>query len=260
MGYDFIRFEQNGSLAKIILNRPQVLNALNYDVMSELEDVIQEINKDRSIRVVLIYGEGGRAFAAGADILGMKDKSPLGIKPQVETGMRAFHMLESMPAVSIALINGYALGGGLELALACDLRIAASNAKLGLPETGLGIIPGSGGTQRLTRLIGAAKAKELIFLGEQIGAQEAMRIGLVNQICEPDELLTRGVELADKILKKGPIAIRAAKDAIFTGAQADIETALKYEMNIFTQLFATEDQKEGMTAFAEKRTPIYRDK
>lgn len=247
------------SICTIKINRPHCLNALNDEVFKELEIAFNEINANRTIRVLIISGEGGKAFAAGADILNMKDQTSLTVRPMVETSMRALHLLETMPAVSIAAVNGYALGGGCELAMACDIRIAAEDAKFGLPETGLGIIPGSGGTQRLTRLVGLAKAKELIFTGDIITAEEAVRIGLVNKVVTTDELMNSSIEMANKILKKGPIAIRSAKDAIIVGAQLDIESALKYELNIFAPLFATKDQKEGMTAFAEKRKPAYKD-
>ena len=260
MEYKNIIVDIDGGVARVRLNRPKVLNALNGEVFEELENLFISINKDRSIRVLVISGEGGRAFAAGADILGMKDQTQTTVRPMVETSMRALHLLETMPTVSIAAVNGYALGGGCELAMACDMRIAADDAKFGLPETGLGIIPGSGGTQRLSRLIGAAKAKELIFTGDTISADEAERIGLVNKVVPAEKLNEETEKLVKKILKKGPIAIRAAKEAIYAGCQMDIESGLRNEMNIFVPLFATEDQKEGMTAFAEKRPPVYKDK
>lgn len=260
MEYKNIIVDIDGGVARVRLNRPKVLNALNGEVFEELEDLFISINKDSSIRVLVISGEGGRAFAAGADILGMKDQTQITVRPMVETSMRALHLLETMPTVSIAAVNGYALGGGCELAMACDMRIAADDAKFGLPETGLGIIPGSGGTQRLSRLIGAAKAKELIFTGDTISADEAERIGLVNKVVPAEKLNEETEKIVKKILKKGPIAIRAAKEAIYAGCQMDIESGLRNEMNIFVPLFATEDQKEGMTAFAEKRPPVYKDK
>lgn len=260
MEYKNIIVDIDGGVARVRLNRPKVLNALNGEVFEELKDLFISINKDRSIRVLVISGEGGRAFAAGADILGMKDQTQITVRPMVETSMRALHLLETMPTVSIAAVNGYALGGGCELAMACDMRIAADDAKFGLPETGLGIIPGSGGTQRLSRLIGAAKAKELIFTGDTISADEAERIGLVNKVVPAEKLNEETEKIVKKILKKGPIAIRAAKEAIYAGCQMDIESGLRNEMNIFVPLFATEDQKEGMTAFAEKRPPVYKDK
>ena len=260
MEYKNILVEISEGIAQVKLNRPKVLNALNAQVFEELEDVFNEINKDRSIRVLIISGEGGRAFAAGADIMGMKDQSQITVRPMVETSMRALRTLETMPAVSIAAINGYALGGGCELAMACDIRISADDGKFALPETGLGIIPGSGGTQRLPRLVGMAKAKELIFTGDTIPAEEAERIGLVNKVVPAAELMDEAIKMAHRIMKKGPIAIRAAKEAIYSGMQMDIESGLRAEMNIFVPLFATDDQKEGMTAFAEKRKPEYKDK
>jgi len=250
--------KKDNRIAELRLNRPKSLNALNDDVFLELYQLLSELEQDKSIRVLILTGEG-RAFAAGADIGFMKDKSAIEIGDLVRISLEAFRKLERMDIVSIAAVNGMALGGGCELALSCDLRIASQKAVFGLPETSLGVIPGSGGTQRLTRLVGASKAKEIILTGDQLNAEEALRIGLINQVAEPDALMDSAYKMAEKILKKGPIAVRHAKKAIGTGSQVDIDTALELEMGLFRLCFASSDQKEGMQAFFDKRSPDFKD-
>lgn len=251
--------KSRAGIAEIRLNRPSSLNALNDEVFSELLALLTELERDKSVRVLILTGEG-RAFAAGADISFMKDMSAIEIGDTAKTSMEALRKLERMDAVSIAAVNGFALGGGFELALSCDLRVASEKAKFGLPETGLGVIPGSGGTQRLSRLVGPSKAKEIILTCDTLTAQEALPLGIVNQVVEAEELMSSAYAMAEKILKKGPIAIRHAKRAVGVGMQTDIDTALELEMGLFRLCFASADQKEGMQAFFDKRSPNFQNK
>lgn len=256
MSYKKLILEKKDGICLLTMNNPSNLNALSPSTVAELSEAIDEIDRDDTINIVIMTGSG-KAFIAGADILYMKDLDPIGAKAFARNTTDIYRKIEASSKVFIAAINGYALGGGCELSLSCDLRIASSRAKLGLPETNLGIIPGGGGTQRLPRLIGIAKSKELIFTGEAIDASEAYQIGLVNKVVEPDQLLEESYKMARRILKNGLIAIGYAKDAINKGLQADLNTAIDYENNSFGLCFSTEDQKEGMQAFSEKRPPIY---
>ncbi|MDR1194643.1 MAG: enoyl-CoA hydratase/isomerase family protein [Peptococcaceae bacterium] len=251
--------KKTAEIAEIRLNRPNRLNALNWRLFEELLDAVSEIEADPTVRLIVITGEG-RAFATGADIGEMKDLDSHGIRAMAMAGHRAFQALARASKISIAAINGHAFGGGFELALCCDLRVASSEAKFGLPETGLGIIPGSGGTQRLPRLIGAAKAKEMIFTARSMGAQEALNMGIINQVAEPDALMSAVDALAEKILANGPIAVRCAKEAIDRGLRTDIDTGLVIELGLFSFCFHSEDQKEGMRAFFEKRPAVFRNR
>lgn len=244
--------EKNDGICTVKINNPQTLNALNAEVLKELEYAFDQINEDDEVSVVVLTGEG-KAFVAGADISYMKDLDATQAKKFGEDGARVFRKIENLKKVVIAAVNGFALGGGCELSMACDIRIASTKAKFGQPEVGLGIIPGFSGTQRLPRLVGMGKAKELIFTGGHIDAEEAYRIGLVNKVTEKESLMEETYKMADKIKSNSKIAVKYAKEAMNRGTETDIETAIAYESNIFGLCFAASDQKEGMTAFAEKR-------
>ncbi|MFA9422327.1 MAG: short-chain-enoyl-CoA hydratase [Sedimentibacter sp.] len=248
--------EKNDGICTVKLNSPQTLNALNAEMLEELEYVFDQINLDDEVLVVVLTGEG-KAFVAGADISYMKDLNATQAKIFGENGARVFRKIETLKKVVIAAVNGFALGGGCELSMACDIRIASTKAKFGQPEVGLGIIPGFSGTQRLPRLVGLGKAKELIFTGGYIGAEEAYRIGLVNMVTEKENLMEESYKMAEKIKSNSRVALEYAKEAINKGIETDIETGIAYESNIFALCFASEDQKEGMTAFVEKRKPNF---
>jgi len=246
-----------GAIAEITINRPKALNALNTQTLKELGAVIDELAEKQEIRVIILTGAGEKAFVAGADIAEMQNKTPIEARNFARLGQKIFSAIENMPQVVIAAVNGFALGGGCELAMACDIRLASTKAKFGQPEVSLGIIPGFAGTQRLPRLIGKGLAKELIYTGDMIDAQEAYRIGLVNKVYEPEDLLNKAREMAHKIISRGPNAVSFAKLAINTGLNMDDESAYKYEAEVFGLCFTTEEQKEGMTAFLEKRKPEF---
>ena len=256
MNYQRWLINQTNGIATLTLNRPELRNALDNLSWQELGAIISDISKDSQIKVVIITGAGQEAFAAGADVEWLLNR------PSIESwdpGVQGvLNSLESLPQPTIAAVNGYALGGGCELAMACDLRIASQNARFGLTEIGVGIIPGGGGTQRLPRLIGAGRAKEMIFLGELMEAVEAQRVGLVNRVCDPTELLALAEEIARKLLKRAPLAVRMAKQVINQGLQTDLMTGQAYEKACQSFLYTTEDQREGMTAFLEKRKPKYK--
>lgn len=249
--------EKNEGICTVKINNPQSLNALNSDVLRELEYTFDQIREDDEVQIVVLTGEG-KAFVAGADIAYMSKLNPAEGKKFSEDGSRLFRKIETLNKVVIAAVNGYALGGGCELAMACDIRVASVKAKFGQPEVGLGIIPGFSGTQRLTRLVGMGRAKELIFTGLHIDAAEAYRIGLVNKVTEIDDLMEETYKLVDKIRTNSRIAINYAKESINRGIETDIETGIAYESNAFGLCFASEDQKEGMTAFLEKRHPNFK--
>lgn len=246
-------YNVEGSIAEITINRPKALNALNKQTVEELETVVNDITDNKEIKVVIIKGAGEKAFVAGADIKAIKDFKALEARGFARLGQKVFSAIENMPQVVIAAINGFALGGGCELAMACDIRLASTKAKFGQPEVNLGITPGYAGTQRLPRLVGKGIAKELIFTGDTIDAMEAYRIGLVNKVYEPDELIENAKKLATKIINRGFCAVSLAKSAINNGLNMDDESAYNYEAEVFGLCFATDDQKEGMSAFIEKR-------
>ncbi|MCT4620692.1 MAG: short-chain-enoyl-CoA hydratase [Marinisporobacter sp.] len=252
MNYEFIQMEQSERIAVLKLNRPKALNALNSGVLKELECAIYGLDTDENVDVIIITGEG-KAFVAGADITEMKDLGAEKGRVFGNLGQRVFRKIEKMEKPVIAAVNGFALGGGCELAMCCDMRIASAKAKFGQPEVGLGIIPGFSGTQRLPRLVGTAKAKELIFTGDIIKAEEAERIGLVNKVVAPEELMDEAMDLAKRIAKNAQKAVRYSNLAINRGFETDIETGIEIEADLFGLCFATKDQKEGMTAFVEKR-------
>lgn len=248
-----VLFTVENEIAMVTLNRPKALNALNSETLSELGQLFTEIEGRKDIKVVIVTGSGEKAFAAGADISEMVNATAKEGRDMALLAHYANAKLENMPQVTIAAVNGYALGGGNELALACDIRIAAENAKFGQPEVNLGILPGFGGTQRLTRLVGKGRAKEMIFTTDPIDAQEAYRIGLANKVVPKEELLDYCKAMAEKIMSKASYGISLAKSAINTGMDTDIASGCKYEADLFGLAFATEDKKEGMTAFLEKR-------
>lgn len=252
--------EKESNIAVVTINRPKALNALNSEVLRELNESLEQIKKDEEIYVVVLTGAGEKAFAAGADIAEMKGMSVMEARKFSLLGNSVFRKLEALEKPVIAAVNGFAIGGGCELILACDIRIASSKAKLGQPEVGLGITPGFGGTQRLARAVGLGAAKELIYTGKIIDAQEACRIGLVNRVVEPEKLMEEARTLASSIAANSPIAVKLCKTAINRGMQMDIDTAVIYEADVFAQCFSTEDQKEGMSAFIEKRTKNFKNK
>lgn len=253
-----IILKEDKGIAEITINRPKSLNALNSETLKELGTVIEDISQRKDIQAVIITGSGDKAFVAGADIVEMKDLNAVQGRELARLAQKVFSEIEHLPQVVIAAVNGYALGGGCELAMACDIRLASKNAKLGQPEVGLGITPGFAGTQRLPRLVGKGVAKEIIFTTDMIDAEEAHRIQLVNKVYEQDELMDKAREMARKIMSKGIYAVSLAKSAINNGMNMDTESAYNYEADIFGLCFATEDQKEGMKAFVEKREPKFR--
>lgn len=253
MEYKNLIVENHDNICTVIINNPQSLNALNTAVLQDLEMAFGKIASDENISVVILTGSG-KAFVAGADIAQMRGMSATEGKAFGVYGAKVFRQIETLEKPVIAAINGFALGGGCELAMACDIRIASIKAKIGQPEVGLGITPGFSGTQRLPRLVGEGKAKELIFTAKAISAEEALRIGLVNKIVEhPEELMIEALNMAKAIAKNAPLALKYSKEAINKGMQADIDTAIAIENNLFGLCFATSDQKEGMSAFFEKR-------
>jgi enoyl-CoA hydratase len=237
------------------INRPKQLNALNKEALVQLYSKLQDIQEDESVLSVILTGAGEKAFVAGADIGELKDLNSYEAMEYSLFGHRVFSFIENYDKPVIAAINGYALGGGLELALVCDIRIASDNAKFGMPEINLGIIPGYGGTQRLSKLIGKAKAKEMIFTGNSIDANEAERLGLVNKVVTSDRLMDSAIELCIDLNKKSPVALKQAKQVINNGFGLSVEHGLMLEANAFGVCFSTEYQKESMTAFMERRKP-----
>jgi enoyl-CoA hydratase len=255
--YENVKLEVDGPIALITIDRPKALNALNTRTLTELEQVLEVVSLDRGIRALIVTGSGDRAFVAGADISEMATLQPESARKFAALGHRVLQAIEALPVPAIAAVNGFALGGGCELALACDLIYASEKAKLGQPEVNLGVIPGFGGTQRLTRLLGKTRAKELIFTGEMIDAAKAKEIGLVLEVLPPDRLLPHCREVAQRIAAKAPLAVAQAKRAIEYGADADLHSANELERQAFGLLFGTADQKEGMRAFMEKRSPTF---
>ncbi len=258
--YETIKYSvDDGGIALVVLNRPEALNALNLEMFGELDSLFDELKENSQVRVVILTGEGDKAFAAGTDINMMKG---LQLSEVGERGLlvnQAQGKIEDFPYPVIAAVNGLALGGGCEVAMACDIRIASTTAKFGQPEINLGIIPGGGGTQRLARLIGISRAKELVFSGDIIDAQRAYEMGLVNKIVPPAELITEARRLAAKIASKSLPIMSLAKVAINYGYDEELDNALQFEMKCFRACFETEDQVEGMQAFVERRKPVFKD-
>lgn len=252
MEFKNLLFEKNEGICTIKINSPQTLNALNEEVLKELDSAFDLANKDEEVSIIVLTGEG-KAFVAGADIAYMNGLNVEEAKKFAENGSKIFRKIEMLEKVVIAAVNGYALGGGCELCMACDIRIASERAKFGQPEVGLGVTPGFSGTQRLPRLVGLGRAKELILTGGHIDAQEAYRIGLVNKIINKDILMEETYKLAKKVISNSKTAMKYAKEAMNRGIETDIETGIAIEANLFGLCFANEDQKEGMTAFIERR-------
>jgi len=247
------------AVALMTINRPQALNALDQLTLQQLNAAISTIQDDPQIKVAIITGAGSKAFVAGGDISVMQPLDPLEARRMAVDVQQLLNKIEYGSTVFIAAINGYALGGGCELAMACDIRIAADSAQLGQPEVNLGIIPGWGGTQRLPRLVGSSRAKQLMLTGERISAAQAAQIGLINEVVAAPELMTRAQELAQTIASKPKIALQLIKEAVNNGLEMDMNRAFTYEADLFGLCFATADQKEGMLAFLEKRQPTWRD-
>jgi enoyl-CoA hydratase/carnithine racemase len=258
MSDDVLHMEEKDGVLWLTLNRPQVMNSFNFDLLRALKAQIDGIRFRPEIRVVIITGAGEKAFCAGADLKERATLPPLQVKEFIFTIRDLFSSIENLNKPVIAAVNGVALGGGTELALSCDIRIASATASMGLTETRLAIIPGAGGTQRLPRLIGRGKAKELIFTGRRVPAEEALAIGLVNQVCAPDHLRKTCDAMAAEICETGPIAIEQAKYAINHGLETDLHTGLAIESNAYWVTIPTQDRLEGLAAFREKRKPVYK--
>jgi enoyl-CoA hydratase len=246
---------RDGAIAVLSVNRPEARNALDAETLDAIHDVFVTLEHDATVRCVIVTGAGDKAFAAGADIKAMADAGPAAAEVLVDHAHRVGELLEGSRLPVIAAVHGFALGGGFELALACDFIYAARGAKVGFPEVGLGVIPGMGGTQRLAQRVGVARARELIYTGRLIDADVAARIGLVNEVVEPAELLPRARAVAAEIVSRAPLAVAAAKRAVRRGADQTLEDGIALERQLFASLFSTADQKEGMRAFLDKRAP-----
>jgi len=260
MAYKNILVEKNDNIAKIIINRPKVLNALNTETITDITNAVKELEDDKNVRVVILRGAGDKAFIAGADIKEMKDMSVLEAKKFAEAGHHMLSCIRQSHLPFIAMVNGYALGGGCEVLMNCDITIAGKNAKIGQPEINLGISPGFCGTQCLPRLVGRAKAKELLLTGSNIGAEEAHRIGLINKIVDDDKLEEETEKLAKTIASKSPVQTSFIKALVNKGTDIDMHSACALEVSYFSSSFSTYDQKEGMTAFLEKRKADFKGK
>jgi enoyl-CoA hydratase len=258
--YKTLLYEKANGIGVVTLNRPEALNALNSTVYTELYDVFEAIENDEEVRAIILRGSGEKAFAAGSDVAEMASMNTLEIQKFMATIRKASDRVYSLTKPTIAAISGYALGGGCELAMCCDLRICSEKARFGQPEINLGLIPGAGGTQRLPRLIGAAKAKEMIFLGDMIDAATALNLGLVNKVVPPEKLMEEAMAWATKLTGKSSPVLAMAKLAINTGIDTDINSGLNVETKCDALCFATEDQKEGMKAFLEKRKVVFKNK
>lgn len=260
MNDNVLLIEEQDGVAMLTLNRPKVMNSFNFALLHALKDQVDALRFRQDIRVIIITGAGSKAFCAGADLKERTTLDDIQVKTFIFTIRNLFTSIEYLNKPVIAAINGVALGGGTELALACDIRVASKAASMGLTETRLAIIPGAGGTQRLPRLIGRGKAKELIFTGKRVSTQEALQIGLVNQICEPESLRDECLKMAAMICETGPVAIEQAKYAINYGLETDLHTGLGIESNAYWVTIPTEDRLEGLAAFQEKRKPVYKGK
>ncbi|MFQ5504823.1 MAG: enoyl-CoA hydratase/isomerase family protein [Planctomycetota bacterium] len=258
MNAESVEISVEEGIGTIIVNRPEKLNALDNTVIAELASAFEQCFDDGSISVILLTGHGEKAFVAGADIAMLAEQGVLDGKNNSRLGQDLMDLIEEGPKPAIAVVNGYALGGGLELALACDFRYASTTAVFGLPEVSLGIIPGYGGTQRLPRLVGYGRALEMILTGEKIGADEALRVGLVNRVLPPEELMEGARETAKLIASRGPLALMMAKEAVWRGARLPRGDALALEADLFGIISSTGDMEEGMRAFLEKRSPEFK--
>ena len=258
MAEKVLRTEEAEGVVTLTLNRPQVMNCLNFELLHALKQQVDDLRFKPAVRVIIVTAAGEKAFCAGADLKERATLTPLQVKEYIFTIRDLFATIENLNKPVIAGVNGIALGGGTELALASDIRIASTNASMGLTETRLAIIPGAGGTQRLPRLVGKGKAKELIFTGRRVGAAEALEIGLVNSICEPEALLDECNKMAAMICETGPVAIEQAKYAINYGLETDLNTGMAIESNAYWVCIPTKDRLEGLAAFKEKRKPVYK--
>ena len=260
MNYNNLIYETDGPIAICTFNRPKALNALNTETMDELSHVISTFKDDNGLKILILTGSGDRAFIAGADIKGMVGRSPLSAKWLSEHGTKILRNLETIGKPSIAAVNGFALGGGCEVAMACSIRLASTNALFGQPEINLGIIPGYGATQRLPRLVGAGRALEIMMTGDPVNAEEAHRIGLVNKVCEPDVLMDEARALAGKLASKSGPAIELILGAVYGGLESGLEAGLTLETEKFALVNSTEDSQEGLGAFIEKRRADFQDR
>ena len=260
MTFSNILFEKKDSIAYVTVNRPKVLNALNMATMDELRAVFHDIKNDSGVRVVILTGAGEKAFIAGADIGELAQNNAVVAKEYALRGQSVLNLIENLGKPVIACINGFALGGGCEMAMACTMRLASDNAKIGQPEVKLGIIPGYGGTQRLPRLVGKGIAMQLLLTGEMITAQEAHRIGLVNEVTAPADLITRAEAIAQQIIANGPLAVQYTMEAVNKGMETHLSEGLYIEAALFSVAAATEDMKEGTAAFLEKRAAQFKGK
>ena len=256
--YETIKIEREENIVWIVLNRPHRLNAFNDILVEELSEALDTVENDPSVRCVIITGEGDRAFSAGADITAFPKATPVKAEEFSRGGQKVFSKIEEMSKPVIAAINGYALGGGLELALACDFRIASEHAELGSPEINLGIIPGWGGTQRLVRIVGLRNAKRLVMLGERIKADEALKMGLVDKVVPFEKLREEAKALAKRLAEGPPIAMKYAKHALNFGSQVPLDVGLRLEATLMALLFSTQDVKRGIEAFMSKRKPEFK--
>lgn len=260
MSYQNLLLEKSAKVALLTINRPKALNALNPETLSELFTAFSALGEDDEVHAVILTGAGEKAFVAGGDISVMAPLGPLEARAVARTAQKLFSLIEKLPKVVIAAVNGYALGGGCELAMACDIRLAAETARLGQPEVNLGIIPGWAGTQRLPRLVGKGIAKQILYTGDMVTAQRALAIGLVNEVHPADQLLDAARTLATKIAEKPQVAVRLIKEAVDNGLEMESERAFEYEADLFGLCFSTEDQKEGMAAFLDKRPAEWKNK
>lgn len=255
--YETILVERSGGVAIVTINRPEKRNALNIQTRAEGAAVLDQLRADDSVRVAVITGAGDKAFIAGADIGEFATRTAIAQR-EVMLDRSLFNAIDGFPKPIIAMVNGYCLGGGCEVALACDIRVASDNASFGQPEINLGIIPGGGGTQRLTRLVGEGRAMEMILSGEIIDAQAALSIGLVNHVVPADQLRTKTMEIANRIADKSPIALRLAKEAVKLASRSNLDEGLRREVDLFALCFSSEDKDEGVKAFLEKRKPEFK--
>jgi enoyl-CoA hydratase len=260
VSYEYLLYDKEDGIGIVTVNRPEVRNALNVEAYAEFYTLFQEIEDDPGVRVVILTGSGEKAFISGVDISGMKDKNSVEIEDFVAVARRANDRVYTLSKPVIAAINGYALGGGFEMAMCCDLLIASENARIGQPEIGLGIVPGGGAMQRFVRIIGIHRAKELIYTGDIIDASTALSIGLVNRVVPLESLMPEARALAQKLLSKSSVALSFAKKAINSGTGMSLTAGIDTDETFLARCFDTEDQKEGMNAFAEKRKPVFRNR
>jgi len=258
VGWNNIAVEKNEGIGVLTINRPKVLNALNEETLVEIGKAIDQFAEDEEIKVIIITGAGDKAFVAGADIAFMQNLTPLEARKFARLGQSVLGKIENLSKPVIAAVNGFALGGGCELAMACDIRIAAQTAKFGQPEVNLGLIAGFGGTQRLTRLVGPGRAKEILFTADMYDADAAFKMGLANHVVAKEELMSFCTNMAKKIASRGPVAVQLSKEAVNEGLEMDLEKAFMHEADLFGLVFATEDRDEGISAFLSKKKPEFK--